>query len=230
MILFENVYNKAINLFEDPKIKKAYLTNKIQFCKLMYPFLNSSYSLFNNPSFVGVELSNVKDPSGQMEIFDADGNNKKFTLSFTPIENSIFEYKQNGKVVEGIFNKDENSIEFPDVLEEGEYSCEVYFPGCFLSDFNFAYRDDLIQGNVTKIEDVLARMLVRAWGERTRNFLLDIQNILTTTDFKLHPASNALKSKVEWMSQLEQEISRLQNKLAFNVRFARNSNWGKRSW
>lgn len=230
MISFKNIYDKAINLFEDPKIKKAYLTNTIQFCKLMYPFLNTSYSLFKNPSFIGVELMKTKDPVGTMQIFDADGATKVFQLDFTPVENSIFEYKENGKIVEGEYNKNTNEVTFSNILEDGEYSCEVYFPGCFLSDFNVSYKSDLSDGITKQVEDILARMLVRAWGERTRNFLLDIQNILTTTDFKLHPASSALKSKVEWMAQLEQEISRMQNKLAMTLRFARNSNWGKRIW
>lgn len=35
---FGDVYRKAISLFDDPKITKAYETSQVQFSKLMYTF------------------------------------------------------------------------------------------------------------------------------------------------------------------------------------------------
>ena len=85
--------------------------------------------------------------------------------------------------------------------------------------------DTIIRNQVISI---LARMLVRAWGENNRNFLLDIQNILRDSEFSLHPASAALNSKDKWLKHLEEEIYQLQNKLSHNLRFASNSDWVRR--
>lgn len=231
MILFDNIYNKAIDLFDDPKIKKAYMSNKIQFDKLMYPFLDTAISLFTNPSAISIELVNFDEPIGQMEIFDSDGINSSFELSFIPHENSLIQCIQDGKIVDGIYNKETNTITFPDLLEQGkEYSCEFYYTGAFLSDFIKVTTPQIKDYVINTIEGILARLLVRCWSEYRRNFLLDIENILTTSDFNLHPASAALRSKNEWIHQLDQEVNRMQTKLAVTIRFAKNSYWGKRTW
>lgn len=231
MILFEEIYNKAIDLFDDPKIKKAYLSNKIQFSKLMYPYLDTAISLFTNPAAIGVELVNRDEPIGQMEIFDGDGITKTFKLSFVPNENSLLQFTQNGKTVDAVYDKVENTITFPEISLEGqECSCEYYYTGAFLSNFSKVSNANMQEYVISTIEGILARLLVRCWAEYRRNFLLDIENILTTTDFNLHPASAALKSKNEWIHQLDQESNRMQTKLALTIRFAKNSYWGKRAW
>ena len=76
MILFEEIYNKAVVLFDDPKITTAYEENKIAFCKHMYSFFNN-VSIYE-PVIIGQILSDITNPIGQMEIFDADGKTNKF--------------------------------------------------------------------------------------------------------------------------------------------------------
>ena len=49
IIPFQDIYAKAIGLFDDPKITAAYNSNLMQFYKLMYVYLQNSISLFNNP-------------------------------------------------------------------------------------------------------------------------------------------------------------------------------------
>ena len=231
MILFEKIYDKAIDLFDDPKIKKAYLSNKIQFSKLMYPYLDTAISLFTNPAAIGIELVNRDEPIGQMEIFDGDGVAKTFKLSFVPKEHSLLHFTQNGKSVDAMYDSIENTITFADVTLNGqECTCEYYYTGAFLSDFSNVSTAKIQEYVINTIEGSLARLLIRCWAEYRRNFLLDIQNILTTTDFNSHPASSALKSKNEWIHQLDQESNRMQTKLALTIRFAKNSYWGKRSW
>ena len=68
-ISFNEIYTKAIALFDDPKITKAYNTNQIQFKKLMYTFLQNAIALFTNPVSIGTSLVNYAPPFGKMEIF-----------------------------------------------------------------------------------------------------------------------------------------------------------------
>ena len=230
-IMFNEIYDKAIGLFDDPKLTIAYRTNKVLFYKLMYPFLNNSFALFTNPLQIANELSDYTEPSGTMEIFESDGKTKEFKLSFQPQENSVFQFLANGSIIEAEYNKETNVVTFSKEIEQGqEYSIEAYFCGCFNSDFNLTNKTVTNNAIKLQIADILARFIVIAWGEKTRNFLLDIQNILTDTDFQLHPQSQALKSKIAWLEQLQEEICRFQNKLGMAIRFSNNANWGRRVW
>ena len=231
MIKFDEIYRQSIALFDDPEITSAYDQNMIQFCKLMYPFLNASISLFTNPSMIGPLLANYDEPDGKMEIFEADGVTNRYELSLELKENSLSECMIDGKIVDGLIIKENDKIyvEFSEIPKRGsECSVQFYFVGCF----NYSFE---ILGNKSKdanirnlIVSILARFLIRSWSEHTRNFLLDIQNILTDTDFKLHPASAALRSKNEWVKSIIVELHDLQTKLSYNIRFSSSSNWGRR--
>lgn len=228
-ISFSDIYKKSIGLFDDPKITVAYETNTIQFYKLMYTFLQNSISLFNNPISVVRRLSIYSEPKGTMEVFIGDGKTKVFHLSddFEIVLGSTYQYIANGNYVNGVLNIEQRTVTFPDIINEGEEcSIEQYFTGAFsFSTVGMSTVNGIEQGIVNQIKDILARLLVKSWGENTRNFLLDIQNILNDTDFKLHPASNALRAKNEWISQLDQEVLQYQNKLAWNIKmFNQNSN------
>ena len=230
-IMFSDIYDKAIGLFDDPKLKIAYKTNRVLFYKLMYPFLNNSFALFTNPLQVANELSDYTEPTGTMEIFESDGVTKEFKLSFKPHDLATFQFIANGSIVEAEYNQETNTVTFSEAIKQGqEYSVEAYFCGCFNSDFNLTNKTVTNNTIVLQVSDILARFVVIAWGENTRNFLLDIQNILTDTDFQLHPQSQALKSKIAWLEQLHEEICRFQNKLGMAIRFSNNANWGRRTW
>ena len=227
-----DIYEKAIALFDEPKITIAYMTNTIQFSKLMYPFLRDSFALLTNPQKIAQELASTKvDPEGKLETFSGDGIKQQFELSFIPIDDSILEYRIDGEVIEGNYDAENNIIDFGKPIEEGKMgSFESYSAGGFTSDLQLTHSSSMNSSIRLQVEDILSRLLVKAWAESKRNFALDIQNILTDTDFKLHPQSAALRSKNEWVQQLEREIHQIQNKLATNIRFTQGSNWGKRIW
>lgn len=229
-ISFNDIYKKAIGLFDDPDIKVAFDTNIIKFEKWMYVYMQNSISLFNNPSSVAFELTDYEEPIGTMETFEGDGVTTTFTLDsdFKLIEGSKYEFMADGKPVHAKLNKETRQVEFDMVLSEGKtYSVEQYFCGSFKTDFTGLSGDPKVLFNINaQVKDILARLLVKSWAEETRNFLLDIQNILTDTDFKLHPASAALRSKNEWVKQLDAEILQYQNKLAWVLKFAKEQGRG----
>ena len=221
-ISFKGIYTKAIGLFDDPKLTIAYNTNLMQFYKLMYTYLQNSISLFNNPLSAVRLLGSYKEPKGQMEVFIGDGVANEFILdkSFVISDNSVYQFIVNGKEVKATIDKENRKIIFPEALGEGaEISVEQYYIGEFESSFDATIaKPGQQQIMINQIQDILARLLVKSWGENTRNFLLDIQNILMDSDFKLHSASAALSSKNAWLDQLDQEILQYQNKLAWNMK------------
>lgn len=227
-ILFSDIYEKAIALFDDPKITIAYETNKIQFAKLMYTYLQNAIALFTNPASIGMRLSSYNPPKGIQEIFEGDGTNKTFTLDpdFVLTDNSLYSYIQNGEYVQGELNAENRTVTFPDVLPVGEqYAFEQYYIGEFTGNFTglnsrTANGDALILG---EIKDILARLLIKAWGEEERNLLLDIRNLMQDTDFKIMGNDRILRAKNAWIDQLDSEVLQLQNKLAWNIRFMNGS-------
>lgn len=227
-ILFSDIYKKAIALFDDPKITRAYDTNALQFNKIMYTYLQNAISMFNNPLSVSLRLSNYKEPVGTMEFFESDGQNNTFTLSedFVLLDNSMYNFIQGDMLVQGKVDSDTHSVTFPDVLPLGQqYAFEQYYVGEFTDSFS-----DLTQlGSksnglvVGYIKDILARLLVKAWGEEERNLLLDIRNIMQDSDFKIMSNDRILRSKNEWIDQLDAEIYNYQNRLAWQIRFMSGS-------
>lgn len=223
-ILFSEIYEKAIALFDDPKITIAYSTNAIQFNKLMYTYLQNAINMFDNPLGISVRLSSFAPPVGTAEVFEGDGTTSTFTLdpNFEITENSLYEYTANGEIVQGELNIEERTVTFPIVLQEGEeYSFQQYYPGEFLDNFvDFNANTD--KGNnmvVGRIKDILARLLVKAWAEEERNFLLDIRNLMQDSDFKIMSNDKILNAKNKWIEQLNNEILQYQNRLAWTIRF-----------
>ena len=229
-ILFSDIYKKAIALFDDPKITRAYDTNQLQFNKLMWTYLQNAIALFDNPLSVSLRLSAYNEPSGTMEIFEGDGVNKKFTLdpNFEILENSVYCYIADGNIVQAILDKENKTVEFPEVLREGkQYSIEQYYVGEFtdsFTDFNSNKQgsDAVARGY---IKDILARLLVKAWGEEERNWLLDIRNIMQDSDFKIMANDRILRAKNEWIKQMDEEIATYQSRLGWMIRFMRGSSY-----
>ena len=229
-ILFSEIYEKSIGLFDDPKITLSYKKNKIQFHKLMYTYLQNSISMFNNPARIGFLLSKYTAPKGTMEVFQGDGINSTFILdeNFELIPNSDLGFYINGFEVNGKLSIENRSVSFDEILPEGqEYSFEQYFPGEFLDDFSTVSKSsEALFSIVGQIKDILARLIVKSWAEDQRNFLLDIQNLMTDTDFKISSNSGILNSKNNWVDQLNGEVLQMQNKLAWQIRFAQGNRWG----
>ena len=234
-ILFKDIYSKSISLFDDPKITIAYENNIIQFEKIMYTYLQNAILMFHNPASIAIKLADYSTPIGKMETYEADGINNKFSIDNTLLEilnnedykNGVdYVFIENNMYVNGTVNLEDGTVEFPDVLPEGqEYAFEVYYCGAFLNEFD-GYNINTTKINATitnQIQGILARLLVRAWAEEERNMVLDIRNIMQDTDFKLMSNDRILNSKNNWIDQLDQELFQLQNRLAWTIRFGYTS-------
>lgn len=223
-ILFSDVYRKAIALFDDPRITTAYETNPLQFNKIMYTYLQNAISMFNNPLSVSLRLSEYKEPKGIMQVFEGDGENSTFELDpeFEILDNSVYNYIEREILVQGTIDANTHTVSFPDVLPEGkQYAVEQYYVGEFTDNFEGLTNKNVQGANlvVGYVKDILARLLVKAWGEEERNLLLDIRNLMQDSDFKIMSNDRILRAKNAWIEQLDSEIYNYQNRLAWQIRF-----------
>ena len=229
MILFEEIYNKAVVLFDDPKITTAYEENKIAFCKHMYSFFNN-VSIYE-PVIIGQILSDTTNPMGQIEIFDANGTSSEFKVEMNIPDNAIIMFYADGNICNGTYNAEDKTVTFDgEVLETGkEYGLEYYYPGNYNGDFSAISNDSLVINDIEqKVKNILARLLVIAWAESVKNMLVDIQGILRDTDFKLTPNSQILSAKVKWIDDLYRQNLAEQNKLSWRIRYSHNRGKFKR--
>lgn len=225
MITNLEVYNRAVNLIDDPDISRAYYSNPVKFQKIMYPFLLNGISTITAPTGVCALLAAREDPVGTTEVFEGTGATE-YALSTTPPDGAEFacyignKYDSNAQYI-----TENNSVVFSRPVEVGE-SCSVewYTAGEFTGDFSQVNGRLPLSSLVDRVVDLLARATVISWASKEKNFLLDIRNLLTDTDFKLHASSSVLKSKISWLEDLRFEFYNLQNKLDWDLR---NQN---RSW
>lgn len=229
MILFKEIYDLSIDLFDDPDIRKAYIFDKIKWQKIMYSYLENGVSLFNNPMTIAFTLVDQTSPKGSMEIFDGTGEST-YTLSTVPVDGSDFSCKINGKPDSGaIYNEETNTVTFSEAVAVGtNCSIEWYFGGNFNTDFTSASTSRVSAGTIAHyVKEIIARCLVLAWAEKEKNFALDIRNLLTDTDFKIYSPANSVKAKVDWVKDLKFQLDTLQNKLAW-LMFAQMRSGGRK--
>lgn len=221
MILFDDIYKKAITLFDDPKITYAYNTNKIAFSKYMYAFLET-VSIFE-PVIIGQILAaNTVNPKGELELIDGDGVHNEFELEIVIPEGAHTLFTEKGEVVEAEYNRETNTVIFPHVLNnDEEYGVEYYQSGSFNTNFSSITSITSTMTDIqVRVTNILARLIVIAWAESTRDMLVDIQGLLRDTDFKATPNSQILNSKVNWVKELQRRNQADQVKLSWYLRYS----------
>lgn len=221
MILFEDIYNRAVVLFDDPKITSAYQLNKIVFCKYMYGYLQN-VAIFE-PIFIGQQLSaNTISPKGELELIDGDGEHNSFTLQINIPEHSIIRLTEAGEdAPSASYDPANNTVTFPHVLGPGEeYGVEYYFPGAYDVDFSSMFVKDIGLDVTQRVIKILARLLVTAWAESKRNMLVDIQGLLRDNDFKATPNNQILTAKNAWIEKLGKQNNADQTKLSWYLRYS----------
>lgn len=224
MILFSEIYERAINLFDDPEIQRAYVFDPIKWQKMMYPYLRNGINKFTNPTKVSWLLIDQNAPMGQMETFSAGDDPsaesyKSVVLSTEPKDDSTFGFIVDGKNVNATYDKDTKTVTFDESIPTGtQAAVEWYYSGAFNTDFSAAATSTAPAGVIAeRVKHILSHALVIAWAEDEQNFLLDIKNVLTDTDFKVYSPANSIKAKTEWVKQLQFDFDTVQTKLAWDV-------------
>mgnify|MGYP002515809468 FL=1 len=227
MIQFSDIYERTVNLIDDPDINRAYLTNTIEFQKIMYNFLINGLSYITHPIKVTDALAQYNKPTGETEVGACEAGKQAYNIEMdipedaevvfyidTPSKKGVLVKQQ----AEAAYDATDKTVTFVKPVSDGEqYEIEWYKAGEFTADFTQA--GAAIGSSMTKrVIEILARTTVIAWAEKEQNFLLDIRNLLNDTDFKLHSPANSLKTKTEWVNSLQFEIYSLQNRLDWDLR------------
>lgn len=214
MILFYDIFKKAVNLFDDPDLRFAYVNNPVSFARRMREYLLSGMHLFVSPTTIVDKLSIYDDEEGMREEIDGE-ETESYQLSTTPNENAVFSYKIGKEYVHASYDKETNTVTFERAIKSGETcTIEWYYPGAFTADFSNCLRSDLpIDVFLNYIINALAKSIACMWDEEEMNRALENRNILSDTDFKLYSPANSAKSKIEHHQQMLRELDTLLSEL-----------------
>ena len=218
-LTFKSIYEKAINLFDDPIIRRSYIEDTVRWERQMYPHLENGINQFSNPTKIAYLLVDQKLPSGQVDVFDGNGTAVyNVSADFVPEEGAEFSFRI-GTQYDHAARYDNGVVTFSREVPTGsKCGVEWYSPGQFNTDFKEAASSTTSADVIAyKVRDILARALVLAWATNEEDFLLDIRRNLNDTDFKLYSEANSIRSKVEWVNQLKFQLDSLTTKLAWDV-------------
>lgn len=218
-LTFKSIYEKAINLFDDPIIQRAYVEDTVRWERMMYPHLENGVNQFSNPTKIAYLLVDQKLPTGQVEVFEGNGTSVYNTSAdFVPEADSDFSFRI-GTQYDRSATYENGVVTFSREVPVGS-KCEVrwYSAGQFNTDFREAASATTSASVIAyKVRDILARALVVSWATNEEDFVLDIRRNLNDTDFKLYSEANSIRSKVEWVNQLKFQLDTLTTKLAWDL-------------
>lgn len=202
---YMSIYNLAISRFDDPILSKIYLENSQDFFDIMNKKMSIAIAEFITPSTVAPRLVDRADPVFYTEVFD--GNNVGATFTLTEItlpSTALVEARVNDVLVsiDTIVGNVITLVAVPDVgVENVEIS--VYIDGYFNQDLT------------DREKDILSLLIVKAWAEKEKNFLLDIRRLIGDKDFKLISESNSLREKSNWYTSIREEASKKMTSLSW---------------
>lgn len=219
MITFEEIFQRALSLFDDPDISIASVQDPVAFDKKMRPFLIDACSLFTAPSTIVTKLYQQSSQQGKEETFVGDGGTD-YNLSTVPVDNAVFSFYVAGKpVVGGSYNAATGVATFPSQVTAGT-ACSVawYFAGAFTADFSRSLRGDFdMNFIINRIKDILAYGVTVEWDNKEMNRALDMRNIPYNTDFKISSPANSAKAKVDHHTQVQTRMNELISDLGWYI-------------
>ena len=225
MIVFSDIYDRFVNIVDDPQINKAYVTNPIKFQKLCYKFLINGLSYFTHPIKVASMMSLQQNPAGEAEAFAGDGGTT-YTITMTIPEGALVVCSI-GQKPDPFAEINGTTVTFSEAVPVGKYCfVEWYVGGAFTADFGLAAGGMDKSTFTRRAVEIISKSMVVGWADKEQNFLLDIRNLLNDTDFKLHSPANSLKSKREWVESLRYDVYSAQNTLDWDLRNQTKSYYG----
>lgn len=220
MIAFSEIFESAVNLFDDPDIRQMYVNDPVGFQQSMRPYLLKGKEEFTHPIVVADKLAAYSAPQGKLEEMEGNGS-AVYGLGTVPVEGAVFTFRVNGvPVVGGSYDAERNEVTFPDTVPEGTpISVAWYYAGAFTEDFSdLGFRGDYnVAGIMSKVMNILATSVAVAWALNEMNRALEIRNILSDADLSFYSPANSAQAKTQWHAAVQREMDSLEAQLNWRI-------------
>ena len=226
MILFSDIFDRAIHLTDDPDLNYYYMRDPVGFQKAMLPYLLNGKDRFSSPIEVASHLVNYSSLESAVDELTGTGSNiVAVDEDFNPPADSVFTFRiGNDLDPDAVYNSETRTVEFSQDVPAGETcSVEYCYAGAFTDNFVWSYQARYLSSKVIneRVIDILAHCTLLGWVEKEKNFVLDIRNLLTDHDFKTYAQSNSVRAKVGWFDNVKAELDDLIGKLGWDMRGTR---------
>lgn len=254
-ILFSEIFDRAVYLFDDPDIRQEYADDPVTFQMDMRPLLINGAQQFTHPIVIADMLCDYSDDEGASESYDyvsADVTDGSAPISYssstgtytfrlgtdsanTPVSGAVFSVRVNGNLATDVrYDEATNAVLFSydSGMSDGDNVVVYwYYAGAFTDDFsNIGFRGDYnVKGIVTKIINILATSVAVEWSFNEMNRALEIRNILSNSDMQFYSPANSAQAKVEWHKAVQREMDSLETQLNWRIHATPvgGSNFGK---
>ena len=224
MILFNEIFSRAVNLFDDPDIRQKYVNDPAGFGKIMRKFLINGMNKFTNPTSVVDLLALYSDEIQMIEEEDSPNNDTEIvleTLESMPEELrkgvTICSVHVGGNSVSFSYNYKTNILKFSKPVTK-PWRVEWYYAGAFTADFEGTLGPQFPMYNIVeKLKNILAHCLLAAWGDQEMNRALEFRNILSDSDLKFYSPANSARAKTEWHNQINRDLDTLVQELNWRL-------------
>lgn len=218
MIYFDDIFQRAFTLFDDPDISQKYFYDKVGFQKEMREFLLTGRNKFTSPTAITDLFIFQDNPEGYMEVIEGQ-NTDTYTLDSVPHEHSAFTFKIGKEYVPAHYDRETNSVKFfRPVLVDEKCSVTWFYAGAFTADFTKCFRKDLpIDPIMDKIVEILAYATLSAWGDKEVGRVIEVRNILTDHDFDFYSPANSADAKVRWRDKMNSNLDTLVSELTWRI-------------
>lgn len=226
MILFSDIFDRTIFLMDDPDLNYYYTCDKVAFQKVMLRYLLNGKDRFSSPIEVACHLANYSPLTSSIDELVGTGSATVVVdTEFNPPDDCVFTFKNNGEVdPDAVYDSETRTVTFSKEVPEGSpCSVEYCFAGAFTDNFRWSYSAKYLSSQVIneRVVDILAHCTLLAWVEKEKNFVLDIRNLLTDTDFKVYSQANSVRAKGDWFKGVQEELDDLIGKLGWDMRGTR---------
>ena len=220
MIPFSEIFDLAVNLFDDPDIRRMYVDDPVGFQQSMRPYLIKGKDEFTHPISIADKLAAVSEPQGSLEEFEGNGT-AVYGLSTVPVGGAFFTFRVNGRpVLGGTYDATTGEATFPEPVPVGSV-CSVawYYAGSFTGDFSdIGLRGDFnVAGIMAKVKNILATSVAVAWALNEMNRALEIRNILSNADLSFYSPANSAQAKTQWHAAVQREMDSLEAQLNWRI-------------
>ena len=218
MILFSEIFDRAVNLFDDPDIRRDYVLDPAGFQQRMRTFLINGLSKWTSPTEITDRLASYTDAVGMAEVIDGEDIDT-YPLASHPVENSAFSFRICGKPARGKYDPETNSVRMDrPVLETEKLTVVWYYAGAFDADFSGAFRSDFdMRAMLEKVKNILAHCVLSAWGDAEMNRAIEMRNLFSDSDLKFYSPANSARAKVEWHNQINHDLDTLISELNWRI-------------
>jgi hypothetical protein len=226
MIELSTIFDRAVNLFDDPYISSAYVKDPVSFQTVMRSCMIAGKPRWRKPASLANLFASPTSASGMSVSFDGTGAaayevpaDDRPSAELAP--KAAMSYSIGGTPdASAAYDAATGTVTFSSAVPTGtKCSFAWYYAGNYANDPSSAISVNVPSDLLTdSCIDILAYCCLLGWDTHEMNDLLQISNILTDDDFKLYSPANNIEAQNERHAVIQKALDTQVIQLQYMIR------------